>query len=89
MEALELLVNKGADVSVIDNEGLTPMDVAKENQQDKCVEMLFKITQPNFSVRIITYDADYILSVVQLPSTPHGHDVQNISEAFGLDDVTV
>ena len=51
IEALELLVNKGADVSIIDDEGLSPMDVAKENQQDECVEMLFKITQPVFTVR--------------------------------------
>lgn len=51
IEALELLVNKGADISIIDNEGLTPLDVAKENQQDECVEMLFKITQPVFTVR--------------------------------------
>ena len=27
------------------------MDVAKENQQDECVEMLFKIAQPVFTVR--------------------------------------
>ena len=44
-------MNKGADVSIIDDEGLSPMDVAKENQQDDCVEMLFKITQPVFTVR--------------------------------------
>lgn len=57
-------MNKGADVSVIDNEGLTPMDVAKENQQDECVEMLFKIAQPIFTVRNSNlYVIVFILSI--------------------------
>ena len=82
-------MHKGADVSVIDNEGLTPMDVAKDNQQDECVEMLFKITQPNFTVRIIICDVDYILCVAQLSSTPQGHDMRNISNTFSQDDFMV
>jgi len=45
METLELLMSKGADVSIIDNEGLTPLDLAQENQQEDCVKMLFKATQ--------------------------------------------
>jgi len=44
-------MSKGADVSIIDNEGLAPLDLAQENQQEDCVKMLFKATQ----VHVLTY----------------------------------
>ena len=36
------LMKRGVDMTTKDNDGLTPLDIAKENRNEECIRLLFK-----------------------------------------------
>ena len=43
-------MKKGVDMNSTDNEGLTPLDIAKENRNEDCIRLLFKAKKPEILV---------------------------------------
>lgn len=43
-------MKKGVDMTSKDNEGLTPLDIAKENRNEECIRVLFKAQKPEILV---------------------------------------
>ena len=44
------LMKKGVDMTSKDDEGLTPLDIAKENRNEECIRLLFKAQKPEVLV---------------------------------------
>jgi hypothetical protein len=42
---LALLVDSGADLMALDNDGQTPLDIAKHNRKDRLVEWISRRVQ--------------------------------------------
>lgn len=40
------LIRRGVDMTIKDNEGLTPLDIAKKNESKECVELIQKSQEP-------------------------------------------
>ena len=51
VNAPRALIQRGAPTHQEDYEGLRPLDLAKENQHDECVQLLFKNVNPTILVR--------------------------------------
>ena len=44
-------MKRGVDMNTRDNDGLTPLDIAKENRNEECIRLLFKAQKPEILVR--------------------------------------
>ena len=44
------LMKRGVDMTSKDNDGLTPLDIAKENRNEECIRLLFKAQKPEILV---------------------------------------
>lgn len=45
------MMERGVDMSTKDNDGLKPMDLARENNHEEAYQLLFKVTKANLLVR--------------------------------------
>ena len=50
VNALMHLMKRGVDMNSKDNDGLTPLDIAKENRSEECMRLLFKAQKPEILV---------------------------------------
>ena len=50
ISTLSCLVQRGVDVTTKDNEGLKPVDLAKQNNHEEAYELLFRVTNPKLLV---------------------------------------
>ena len=51
VKTLTYLMEHGVDVNTKDNEGLKPVDLAKENNHQEAYQLLFKVARPKLLVR--------------------------------------
>lgn len=50
VDTLSCLVERGVDISTKDNDGLKPVDLARDNNQEEAFKLLFRVMKSNLLV---------------------------------------